>query len=651
MNNPFFEYLDLVDRHPEQFDDLIKRQVKKQREALELFEFREERGRVCVEWIEENCILTEGEHAGEKVKLLLWQKWFIYSIFCFYMEVDEPIIAENGEVIGSTKKKVRLVNDVTLMVASGNAKTTTMAFILTYLLYGPEFKAPQMYIGSFTHEQARHCYEQVKNNIERNRALSADARILDSRSKIFVDENNSRLFAMSSKGDNQEGIIPSIIYVDETHLMRTNTYVNDLKKSTKRSDLLYIETTTQGRVRGGYLDERLKYLEDNLKLEGKWHNYRTFCAIYQQESEEEIFEALDKNQPAILYKSNPSLFKAVDYTLLFDAIKLMRIDDSKRATTLTKNFNIPQNSASSYFGAVACQTPTFNEECLKGALVFVGLDMAETNEPRNDLTSLTFMVVDPIEDVRYIKDILLLPKYWHHQYIKEGEYHDEMKDMLKEKSIYDANIPCDKRNGIYGYEKYAERGDVLVIDEELNEKLVARYGEEARSNMTSIDENLVIHLLAYLQHLYGFRIVKFGLDPQKATRIESFHNANLRSFDGKPVCIRFDMQVHKLSNPTLERMKRLRNEKRVYCNNKLSELHFADVEYSERKDGFVLENQHSKRKDAVISQASAESAYNAFISNKDTGEMNRINYTNWWKANGKRIKELAQTSTKILQVK
>lgn len=97
-----------------------------------------------------------------------------------------------------------------------------------------------------------------------------------------------------------------------------------------------------------------------------------------------------------------------------------------------------------------------------------------------------------------------------------------------------------------------------------------------------------------------------------------------------------------ISNPVLERVKAIRGEKKVYCNNKLSELHFADAQYKETSTGFCLTNQHSKRKDAVISQVAAESAYNVFSTNKFTGMDNLEVLKGWWIENEARIQSILE---------
>lgn len=643
LTNPFLEYIELVEQKPNSFSKPIKQQVEIQKQMLKEYDFIEEKGAKAVAWIERFCILPEGENKGKTVKLLLWQKWFIYSILCFYGWFEEPELDLNtGAVIGTKRIYSRVVNDVSLIVASGNAKTTTISFLLAYFMYQKEFNNPNIFIGSNTHQQARLTFDAVVTTVNNSPDMKRNTRIVDSKSKLYVKQNSAMLFAMSSKGENQEGINPAVIFNDEIHLYKDNQYVQDLKKSTKRSDLLYMEASTQGTVRGGYLDNRIAFLKENLERDYKQVDKRVFCALYIQDEEAEIYEAYDTNNPSLLLKSNPSLSYAISFTQLKNRIERLKADASTRVSILTKNFNIPQNPETCYFTEAECRTKSFNEEIFYNAPVFLGLDMAYTRNPENDLTAISIMLANPITNERYYKDLILLPKYFNEQKYINGELKEEKKDMVKAKSKFDANIPYNEKRELYGYEKYAERGDVVIVDENLVDELVSLYGEAARCDCCGITQEFVIYFIAYLQKKYNFKILKFGLDPNKASVIESFMNAQLPSLDDKEICVKFQMEKATLSNPILESVKANRAAKNIYCNNKLSELHFADAEYKETSNGFKLVNQYSKRKDAVISQVAAESAFNVLTTNKFSGADNMAVLKEWWLVNGEKINELAK---------
>lgn len=640
--NPFFEYHRLSENKPQTFSKKVLQQIAIQKEMLEKYDFIEEKGAKAVKWIETFCILPHGENAGKPVKLLLWQKWFIYSIFCFYGNIEEEIV-ENGEVVGTRKKYLRIVNDVLLVVGSGNAKTTLYAFIIAYLLYGQEFNAPEIYIGANSIDQAKICFNATVQCIQSNSILDRASRVVESRNTAYVPQKHSFVKAISSDRKRQEGIIPAVIVIDEIHEMKDEVYATNLRKSTKRDDLLVLESSTNGIVRGGYLDQRLELASNLLEEDNSEKDYRKFFAIYEQDSEEEVLEAYEKNDLAVYTKSNPSLGYAVSPILLKDKVKTMLMNPAEKPTTLCKNFNLPQTAMSCYFSASECKTKKFNEDIFYNAPVFLGLDMAWTRSPSADLTAITIMLANPNNSERYIKDIYLLPEFYETQEIVNGVVNVERHELIPEKSKYDRNIPYDKKNKFYGYQKLAEKGDVVIVTKELLAELKKLYGEfiELPDECIGITQNIVIAYLSYLEKKYNFIICKFGYDPAKAENIVAFYNNSYKGFDSQRICIPFEMQKS-YSNDVMERVKMLRANGEVYCNNKLTEIHFASAQTKATASGYKLVNPNDTRKDGVISNLSAESSYMAFTTNPKSGAKNESMLKEWWKNNEVRIRKILE---------
>lgn len=639
MINPFIEYISDVEKNPKDYPKEICQQVKLQREMLKIYDFIEEKGRNCVEWIEKFCYLTEGENSGDPVVLTLWEKWIIYSIFCFYGNIDVEEFDDKGKFIGIVNKYTRIVNDVLILIASGNGKTNFLAFIILYIMYHKKvLPSPKVYIGSNAFKQSRICFDVVKNAIKRSPALEIEATIRNTIGEIEIEETNAKLLAMSSTGDNYEGIIPALLVIDEIHAMQTSAYAENLRKSTKRSDSLIIEITTDGTVRGGYLDQRKELANNLLSENSEYKDYRKFFAIYKQDSEEEVIKAYETNDIGILRKSNPSLSISVSVLNLREKIKDMLNDPKQKVITLTKNFNIPQNPITSYFTEIECRTKTFNEDIFYNAPVFLGLDMAYTRNPSNDLTALTMMMVNPFTNEEYFKDFYFLPKWWERE-IKDGNYTSiEKIDMVIEKSKVDTNILYNKRERKYGYQLYAKKGDVIIVDDELVNMLVEEFGEKARVDTTGITEELIQYYIAHLELKYQWTICKFGLDPNKASKLMAFSESNIPSTDGKSPIIQFRMEDKKNSNPIIVSTKDIRKQGKVYCNNKLTELHFAGVQAKEDQYGNItFTNPMYSRKDGVISHLSARSAYNVYTTNKYTGSENLERLKNWWKENEERL--------------
>lgn len=622
-NCPFIRYIEEVENNPKYYSKEIQAQCEIQREMLKIYDFHEEKGEHCVRWIEKFCKLIEGENAGRPVKLMLWQKWVIYSILCFYGNIESEEFDEEGRYLGKVKKYVRIVNDVMIMVASGNAKTTLIAYLNAYFMYSNVFPSPKIYIGSNAYKQSRLCFDTTLKVIKQNPTLLQSANIRASIGEIEIPKTNAKLVAMSSDGTNFEGIIPAVLFLDETHGFRTSKYPDDLRKSVKRSDALTIETTTDGTIRGGYLDSRKDLANALLFENSEIKDYRKFFAIFKQESYDEVIEAYYNNDVSMFKKSNPSLAIAVSVELLKGKVIDMINDPTKRVATLTKNFNIPQNPITSYFSERECKAKEFNEEIFYGAPVFLGLDMAYTRNPANDLACLEMLLYNPLTNEEFCKDFYFLPKYWEEEVKENGKIKIVKQNMLQAKSKEDANILYNAKQKKYGYELYAKKGDVIVVDEDLVETLVAEFGENARCDCTGITEDFIIYYIAHLELKYNWVICKFGLDPNKASKIVAFSNQNIPSLDGKQPVINFRMEDKKNSNPIIQSTKEVRARGLVYNNNRLTELHFAAAQAKEDNYGnIIFTNTMRERKDGVIANLSARSALNVFINNKDTGEAN-----------------------------
>lgn len=641
--NDFFKFIEDVEKRPEEYSDKIVKQVALQRKMLKKYDFIEEKGKKCVDWIEKYCYLTEGEKAGSRVKLMLWQKWIIYSILCFYGDIETEIFDENGEYLGIGKKYQRIVNDVLIVIGSGNSKTTFIAFVVAYVMYSNCLPSPKVYIGSNAYKQSKICFDVVKKVIERSPVLSQYAKIRQTIGEIEIPQTNAKVIAMSSQGDNYEGIIPALLIIDEIHAMPTNTYASNLRKSTKRSDKLIIELTTQGICRGGYLDERLELANSLLNEESPQSDDKKFFAIFEQKNEEEVFKAFETNNIKILRKANPSLGVAVSVEELKDKIKAMINDPKQKVTTLTKNFNIPQNPITSYFSEIECRTKPFNEDIFYGAPIFLGLDMAYTRNPSNDLTCLKMLMVNPFTGEEYSKDFYFLPRWYEEEIKNKDEIEIIKKDMLIEKSKVDTNILYNKRQKKYGYEMYAKRGDLVVLDEDLRQEMSKCFGQEVFFDMTGITEDFILLFITYLENKYKWILCKFGLDPNKASKISSVSERAIRSLDTKNPVIQFRMENKKISNPIIVATKDIRSQRKVYNNNRLTELHFANAQAKEDQFGSItFVNPKYARKDGVIAELSARSAYNVFTTNKDTGEANTEFLKNWWKANEVKINGLLE---------
>jgi phage terminase large subunit-like protein len=210
----------------------------------------------------------------------------------------------------------------------------------------------------------------------------------------FSAQNKGTIKKMSARASAKEGRNLKTVIVDEVHEMKDASTVLPLKSSISTQDEpLYFEITTEGIVRDGYLDERLKELRKILR--GEDERPYVLIWLYTQDSEAEVW-----NDPSSWQKSNPLLGVCKKVSYLRNAVEEAAQSGAKRAFTLAKEFNIKQLAAAAWLretDIIGCNG-TFNIEDFKGTKCIIGVDLAETN----DLCAVTFLFMRPNDDVKYL---------------------------------------------------------------------------------------------------------------------------------------------------------------------------------------------------------------------------------------------------------
>lgn len=522
--SPLHKYHDYVKQKKIVVCKDIKNQIAREKKFLKKYDFDPHPGNKAIKFIETYCRHYEGKFAGQKIKLSLWQKWIVCSIFGFYGNFEVDKYNENGELIGTDTIEMRVAKDVLLAIASGNGKTTFLGAINAYLLFGAGVDAPKIYIGSNAYQQSRLCFEYTEQMIRQSKELMKYSKIRQS--DIRCTLNNGKLIPMSSDGKNFEGINPSVIVIDEIHEMKDGKYVADLKKSVKREDLFTFEITTFGTHRGGYLDNRIDYCES--LLENKIENDRCFPFIFKQDTRTEIFR-----NSRLAVKSNPNLGISINVKDLEDKLNELKDNPMVRGEILTKNFNVMENESSLFFTNRECQVNSYDEERLVGTYGYFGLDMSMTG----DLTALTYLTVEEGE---------FLTKTWF--FIAAG--------------VLEERINSDKVD----YKHFQEIGDLIILDGEY------------------INQVDVLNYIYKIVDELELGIIKCGIDPYHADMIMK----SLRDEYGKSFVIATKNEYRKANTPTIYRMKNLLKEKAIFFNSKLLSLHLSNCSPETDKDGFLL---------------------------------------------------------------
>ena len=411
----------------------------------------------------ENCIrLTKSPFYGQPMKLMLWQKAFIETLYSFKMARERT---DKGQTVDRFKKCL-------LMISRKNTKSeTTSAMANAEFIVGNE--GADIVCSSNDDAQASIVYDAV----DLMRSLY-DPKDLDTKKNIrFIlnKSTNTKIFKLSDRTKNKEGRNIDWAILDEAHELLANTIAKSIEQSQSLKDNpKFIIITTEGFVIDGYLDQELKRARAIISGEADdVASIRYLPWLYTQDSEQEVFQ-----NPASWVKSNPTLGIVKKWSYLEEQVELAKQSKADRIFVLSKDFNLKQNGAQSWLNLEDYDYPaTYDIEELRGSFCIGHVDLAETT----DLTCAKALVLK--DNVKYI-----LTQY----FIPTSKLEPENDD----------------RNAGAKYKEWADAGYITITD-----------GNET-------DLAAVAYWFLKLQKEHGIKLYKCGYDQRFAkewlTAMEEF---------------------------------------------------------------------------------------------------------------------------------
>lgn len=330
----------------------------------------------------ENCVrLTKSPFYGAPMRLMLWQKAFISTLYGFKMPD------------GTDRFKKAL-----LLIARKNGKSELCSALgLAEFILGND--GSDIVCSSNDDTQASILYDAI--DLMRQMIDPRDIDTKRNQRFILNKTNNTKIFKMSERTHNKEGRNIDDAFQDEAHELRTNAIPKAIEQSQSlKPNPKFIILTTEGFIQEGYLDEELEKARKIIAGEDDTDaGRRELPWLYTQDSETEIF-----TNPRSWTKSNPSLgtIKRIDY--LEEQVDLARGSAADRVYVLTKDFNRKQNGAKTWLRLEDYSYPaTYDPEELRGSFCIGHVDLAETT----DLTCAKAMILAPDGRKKYI-----LTQYW-----------------------------------------------------------------------------------------------------------------------------------------------------------------------------------------------------------------------------------------------
>lgn len=258
-------------------------------------------------------------------KLLLWQKFIIALIHCYY---------DDSTLIWST---------FLIMMGRGGGKNGFISAVSWYLT--TKFHGIQEYnidIVANSESQAVTSFEDVYNVIDSNKKLKKAFKY--TKEKIIYKKTKSYLKFNTSNAKTKDGLRPGCVVFDEIHEYENydniKVFTSALGKK-KNPRTFYI--TTNGYVRGGVLDDYLDLSKEILN--GEKPKSRMLPILFHLDNEDEVYNK------AMWEKANPSINYFPDLKIKMDEeFENMQSQPQLAIEFMTKRMNLP---AQDTFTAVA----------------------------------------------------------------------------------------------------------------------------------------------------------------------------------------------------------------------------------------------------------------------------------------------------------
>ena len=332
-------------------------------------------------FIETFCKHSKGVYALKPLKLELWEKAIIASIF--------GIIGEDG---------YRQFREVFLVVGRKNGKTLLAAAISAYCAFLDGEYGGEIYFVAPKLRQANICYDALYQIIKMNNELSAMCK--KRRTDIYIEESNTTIEPLAFSDKKSDGFNCSCVICDEVASYQGDSGIRfyEVLKSSMgaRTQPLILNITTAGYTNDGIYDELFK--RSTRVLKGDSREKRLLPFIYMID---DIEKWNDINE---LQKSNPNLSVSVTIDYLLSEIDVAEGSLTKKREFIVKYCNIKQNSSSAWLETNVVENASkkqFTVDDLAHSYAIAGVDLSQT-------TDLTACVVIVEKD----EELYCLSKFW-----------------------------------------------------------------------------------------------------------------------------------------------------------------------------------------------------------------------------------------------
>ena len=332
-------------------------------------------------FIEHFCRQSKGKLAGKPLKLELFQKAAIQSIFGF--------VDSQGK---------RQYNEVLWIMGRKNGKSEVLSAVGLYMLIGDHEGGAEVDCVASKKDQARIVFTEALHMVEQSPDLS---RYIKKRKTDMYSAVNFGVFQpLSSDSNTLDGLNVHCGIIDELHSLKDRNIYDVVKQGTlAREQPIIFAITTSGFNRENVYDSQYEYAEK--VLSGAITDPHFLALIYELDKSEEWTD------PAAWIKANPGLGVIKDRDKLEANVEKAKVDPSFKPTVLTKDFNVKSMTADSWLTYEQLWNPMkYTMSQIRDSYAIGGCDLSATT----DLTCATLLIRKKDDPQIYVLQHYFLPE-------------------------------------------------------------------------------------------------------------------------------------------------------------------------------------------------------------------------------------------------
>ena len=399
--NPIMEYWNKIESGEIVVCDKIRRTYRKIMHDMTTngnYHYSAARANHILEFAENYCHLSKGKSGNKLIRLELWEKALLATIFGF--------IDDNG---------LRKYQQAVLIVGKKNGKSAISSIVGLYLLMADGENGPEVYSVASKKDQAKIIWLESRRMVKKSPSLIK--RIKPLVAELQCEYNDGVFKPLASDSDTLDGLNVHGVLMDEWHQWRNGRPLYDIMADgiTARDQPLIFMTSTAGTIRDDIYDfiydQAVKTINGYFDDEG-YKDERSIYFVYELDSRKEWTD------PDCWIKANPGLGTIKNLVTLRNKVEKAKRNPDQVKNLVCKEFNIPETSTAAWMSYDDFNNPAkFDLSALKPRYFIGGADLSSTT----DLTAAKAIFQVPDDDNIYVLSMYWIPEDLVERKIREDQ--------------------------------------------------------------------------------------------------------------------------------------------------------------------------------------------------------------------------------------